>query len=78
MLNILGKKNVVERKPEGRRFLYVASVQKEEAAGEFLEDMVDRVFEGSASGLVAALLQRSDLKDGEREKVRRLLDSLED
>jgi predicted transcriptional regulator len=77
MLNILGKKEVVRRKQDGRRFLYSAAVEKEDAEGEFLEDIVDRVFEGSTSNLVAALLQRKDLKSNERDRVRELLDAFD-
>jgi predicted transcriptional regulator len=78
MLNILGKKKMVARRQEGRRFLYRAAVEREAAAGEFVEDMVERVFEGSAAGLVAALLQKNDLSAEERKRVREMLDQMED
>lgn len=78
MLNILGKKKMVARRQEGRRFLYRAAVEREAATGEFVEDMVERVFEGSASGLVAALLQKGDLSPDERKRVREMLDEMDD
>ncbi len=78
MLNILGKKKMVSRRQEGRRFLYRSAVEREVATGEFVEDMVDRVFEGSASGLIAALLQKGDLSADERKRVRDMLDTIDD
>jgi predicted transcriptional regulator len=78
MLNILGKKKMVKRRQQGRRFLYQAAIKRETAAGDFVEDMVDRVFEGSASNLVAALLEKGDLSQDERQRMRKLLDELDD
>lgn len=78
MLNILGKKKMVERRRDGRQFLYIPAVDRSAAEDEFVGDMVDRVFEGSASQLVAALLQRKDLQGDERERVRGMLRALEE
>ena len=78
MLNILGKKKMVVRRQQGRRFLYRAAVGRDVAEGAFVADMVDRVFEGSASDLVAALLQRKDLSTSERERVRAMLEKMDD
>lgn len=78
MLNILKNKKMVVRRQEGRRFLYRAAVGREVAEGAFVADMVDRVFEGSASDLVAALLQRQDISSSERERVRAMLEKMND
>lgn len=73
MLGILQKKGYVARQAAGRTFLYRARVSREEAQTSILKDVVDRAFEGSALGLVAALLRRNLVSKKELNQVKELL-----
>lgn len=71
MLSILRDKGYVKRKRAGRGFIYWAVVPAEQAERRILKDLVDRVFDGSASNLVAALVSqgmvgRNDLAEAGR------------
>ena len=57
MLNILEKKGKLQRKLEGRAYVYSARVSEEKAVGQSLRDMIDRMFGGSSEELVMSLLK---------------------
>ena len=59
MLAILGRKECVARRAAGRGFVYRARVSQDQAQRRMLETVLDRFFNGSAMGLVAALLKGS-------------------
>ena len=56
MLNVLLKKRKVRRIPNGRAFLYQAAVTREGAVSATLDDLVSRMFGGSAEALLMALV----------------------
>lgn len=55
-----------------RALITKGEVQEAEAA-----ELVDRVFDGSPSGLIAALLNRTKLSREEIERLKRIVDELE-
>jgi predicted transcriptional regulator len=57
MLNILERKGKLQRKLDGRAYVYSAKVSEEKAAGQSLRDMIDRMFGGSSEELVMSLLK---------------------
>ena len=57
MLNILEKKGKLQRKLEGRAYVYSARVSEEKAVGQSLRDMIDRMLGGSSEELVMSLLK---------------------
>lgn len=57
MLNILERKGKLQRKLQGRAFVYSAKVSEEKATGQSLRDMIDRMFGGSSEELVMSLLK---------------------
>jgi predicted transcriptional regulator len=48
-------------------------VKREDVSGGMLDDLVDRVFSGSAASLMLSLLERADLDDEEIRQLRALI-----
>ena len=65
-------KGAVERIEPG--FVCRALIGKETAQEEEVDDMIDRVFDGSVDLLFAALLRREKLTPEQIEKLRRMVD----
>jgi predicted transcriptional regulator len=74
LLNVMAEKKLVTRKPEGRAFRYTAKLRPDQTQGKILGSVLDRVFEGSASALVARLLEQSKPSAEELDEIRRLID----
>jgi BlaI family transcriptional regulator, penicillinase repressor len=73
MLNILARKGKLKRKLRGRAYVYSATFTEARATRHALRDLVDRMFGGSADGLVMSLIKSRQI-DPERiaELTRRL------
>lgn len=70
LMNVMVDKRLLRRKPDGRAFLYSAAVPRKKALGNMLKDLIGRAFEGSASDLVAHLLNDGQLSDEELAEIR--------
>jgi predicted transcriptional regulator len=73
MLTVMLAKNLVTRKRQGRSWVYTANVTRDSAAKPIVRKLVDRVFDGSARGLVAHLLEHESLTDAERKELLELI-----
>jgi len=73
VLAILTAKGYVDRRPEGRGFVYWAVVPREEANRDLVRDLVRRAFGGSAALMVAALVDAEGVSRKELDKIRRLI-----
>ena len=62
VLNILKRKGKVKRTLQGRAYVYHAVVSRERASAAMLQDIIHRMFGGSAEKLVMALIE-SNLAD---------------
>ena len=71
---MLGKK-LVKRTEGARGYLWSAKLARRVAATGMIQNLVDRVFDGSAERLVAHLLESGELTDDDRKELRRLLGS---
>ena len=74
LLNVMTDKGLLARKPLGRAFTYSAKAPREKTLGGLVDDMLGRVFEGSASALVARLLDQSSPSAAELAEIRRTID----
>jgi len=74
LLGVMTEKRLLRRRPSGRAFVYEARVGRQQTLGRIVEDVVGRVFEGSASALVANLLGRSSPSPEEMEAIRRTIE----
>ena len=73
LMNVMTDKGLLQREPQGRAFIYQAAVPREETLGQVVGDLLGRVFEGSASSLVAHLLEQSQISDEELAAIRRTI-----
>ena len=74
LLNVMAEKGLVTHASQGRAFVYQAAVSEEKTLGKLLEDLLHRAFEGSASALVARLLDRSSPSTEELKRIHELID----
>ncbi len=77
LLNRIESKGWVERRKEGRAFVYVPVTSAEEGLAELTGAFQSKVFDGSALSLVQALVKSSPLKRDDIEELRTLLDEAE-
>src|SRR5262249_37088845 len=73
MLTIMTNKKYVRRVSSGSGNTYEAVIGQEAASGNMLQDLVDRVYDGSVPAVVQQLLESSDLDADELEAIRQLI-----
>jgi BlaI family penicillinase repressor len=69
MLMVLLRKGKVKRTQEGRAFRYRPAVSRERASGNALEDLVRRMFGGSAEALLMAMVDTRQISAKELERL---------
>ena len=74
---ILIDKGHLTRRKVDRYFFYKAITNKNHARKNMLKDLLIRAFDGSVSGMMAALLDAQDVKEGDIEELKRLIDEHE-
>ena len=61
MLNIMVDKGYLDKKKNGKSYLFWPIVSQADVSQKMLGDMVDRVFEGSAKSLMLNLIDAEDI-----------------
>lgn len=74
LLNVMTDKGLLRRTPHGRAFLYEPVSPQEHTLRSLLGETLRRVYNGSASLLVAHLLDQSHPSGAELDQIRLLLD----
>ncbi len=74
LLNVMTEKGLLRRSPHGRAFLYEPVSPREHTLRSLLGETLKRVYNGSASLLVAHLLDQSHPSGAELDQIRLLLD----
>lgn len=78
MLQIMTDKGLVRRDERQRAHVYEARLAREQTQQQLVTDLLERVFEGSATGLVMhALAARKKSSERELAKIRKMLDEFE-
>ncbi len=77
LMNVMAEKGLLDRTPQGRAFVYVPATPRDQTLRSLLGETLERAYEGSASLLVAHLLDRSKPTTDELEQIRALLDAYE-
>lgn len=72
-LGVMVDKKYVRRKRVANAFLFEPRVSQAETSGKMVNDLVDRVFDGSPTALMASLFNTSDLDPEELKQLRRLI-----
>ena len=73
LLQILEEKGMVRHEQEGRAYRYYPVVAKEEAGGQALRRVVDKIFQGSTEMALVRLVAQGDLTRAELERLHRLV-----
>lgn len=74
MLNVLHRKAKVRRLRQGRAFEYAPVVSRLQAARQAATDLVQRMFDGSAEGLVMSLVEARHLTPERLARLSELVD----
>ncbi|MCA9155736.1 MAG: BlaI/MecI/CopY family transcriptional regulator [Pirellulaceae bacterium] len=73
-LNTMVDKRYLSRKPQGNTYLFSPKITQEQVADRVLDDVVDRVFDGSASAVLLKLFDARELDADELRELRALID----
>ena len=73
ILNIMVDKGYLDRTKSGGAYTFSPLVKREDVSGGMLDDLVERVFSGSAASLMLNLLERADLDDDEVRQLRAMI-----
>jgi predicted transcriptional regulator len=73
MLNIMVDKGYLRRKRSGKAYLFSPAVDEAEINRGMLGDILARVFDGSAKGVILNLLEIADLDADELKELRQLI-----
>lgn len=73
VMNIMVRKQYLKREKAGRAFEFTPVVEKQGVGRGMLGDLVNRVFDGSASAVMLELLETSDVDAEELAVIRRLI-----
>ena len=74
VLNILHRKNKVQRAMKDRAYFYKPIVSRSHATGEHMSDILDRLFGGSAESLVMSLVETKHLTPKKLARLQKLLE----
>lgn len=74
VLQTLEEKGFVRHEKEGRAYRYYPVIEQQDAGGSALSRIMDKVFHGSASMLLAQLVSERQLPAEELQRMRDLLD----
>lgn len=78
LLQVMYEKGLVDRRAVGRAYLYRARRPREKTLRNLVGDLYQRAFEGSASTLVAHLLEHSQPDEDELREIRALIEHYEE
>jgi predicted transcriptional regulator len=73
LMNVMVEKGLLRPKPKGRAFVYFARVSQTGTQSEIVKDLLNRVFDGSASALVTHLLTEAKPDSEELEEIRKTI-----
>lgn len=73
LLGVMHDKGLLQRKSQGKAFVYSAAADQQRTLSAMLSDLVNRAFEGSSSALVAYLLEGENPSTEDLEEIRQLI-----
>jgi len=73
ILNIMVNKGYLDKKKDGKSYLFWPIISEEDVSQQMLGDMVARVFDGSPSRLVLNLIDGEEIKEAELLELRKLI-----
>ena len=76
LLSRLVTKGAITAKPQGRKYLYAPAIQRYDVAATQARGLVDRLFGGRVSPLVAQLAEQKQLDDDDIAELEAIIRSL--
>jgi predicted transcriptional regulator len=73
-LNTMVGKKYLTRRRQGHMFLFAPRITEATVSQLVLDDVVDRVFDGSAATMVLKLFEAKDINEKDLKELRRLID----
>ncbi|MFN0104394.1 MAG: BlaI/MecI/CopY family transcriptional regulator [Bryobacteraceae bacterium] len=77
LMQILAEKGLVERDESVRAHRYTPAIAREDLQADAAEDLLERVFGGSAAELMQRALSRRKPKRGEVKELRKMIEAWE-
>ena len=78
MMKILEDKGYLRKTRGERAYVYTPSRPRQQVVGAMVRDFVERVFDGAAGGLLLHLAKDRTLTREERDRIRRVIDEMEE
>ena len=73
MMNIMVRKQYLKREKAGRAFEFTPLIEQQSVGRSMLGDIVDRVFDGSASAVMLELFEASEVDSEELAAIRKVI-----
>lgn len=73
-LNTMYQKKYLSRKKQANMYLFSPRITEEQVAGRVLDDIVDRVFDGSTAAVMLSLFDARKINRDELQELRSLID----
>lgn len=73
-LNTMFRKRYLLRKKHNNTYLFSPRITEEQVNGRVIEDVVDRVFDGSTSAVMLSLFDAREINKDELQELRSLID----
>lgn len=77
LMQIMVEKGLLVREDDGRRHIYRPALSEEKTQKDLVQDLLDRVFAGSAEKLVMRALSARKVPPKELKRIREMLDEME-
>lgn len=77
LMQIMAGKGLVLRDEASRAHVYEPAIGRSETQGQIVDDLLEKVFRGSAAELVMRAISRGETSSREIEEIRRMLDEME-
>jgi len=77
LMQIMATKGLLVRDEALRAHIYKPALERSETQGRIVDELLEKVFAGSASELVMQAISRGDTSKKEIEEIRRMLDEVE-
>ena len=74
----LADKGFLKYRKKGISYISSAAIEPEKVRFNLVDDLVSKVFHGSAKDLVQSLVENEDLTDDDRKEIKKMIDKLGD
>jgi BlaI family transcriptional regulator, penicillinase repressor len=78
MMRILEEKGFLKKTQVERAYVYRPARPRQQVVGAMVRDFVDRVFDGASDGLLLHLAKDARLTKDERQRIKRVIEDIED